>query len=380
MTICKGFNNGIRCKKYAHYNYEGETIRSHCKKHKLENMVNVVNKRCISENCTIMPVFNYKGCKTALYCSGHKLENMVDVNNRTCMRKDCNIRPCFNYEGEKTALYCFGHKLENMVNVTKKKCMRKGCSTRPSFNYEGCKTALYCFGHKLKNMVNVKSKTCISENCTTIPVFNYKGEKTGLYCSDHKLENMVDVVTKKCESENCKSYIAQRYSRTHCLQCFIYNNPGHIQSRNYKSKENEVFLKLFELNPELKNISIRDKIISGGCSKRRPDLLIKLKTYWICVENDENCHRGYDNDCDNLRTIQLYDDMLQIPMVIIRFNCDKYDDQPSLFCLKDGKVAIKNKKIFHERINFLNETIKKHLNYNNGDPITSEYLFYNTTI
>jgi hypothetical protein len=82
-------------------------------------MVDVKNKRCIREGCNLInPVFNIEGSKKGLYCKIHKKENMVDVINKRCI--GCNLRPSFNIEGSKAGLYCKAHKKENMVDVLHK--------------------------------------------------------------------------------------------------------------------------------------------------------------------------------------------------------------------------------------------------------------------
>jgi len=42
-----------------------------------------------------------KGKRHALYCSSHRLENMIDVKNRKCIHDGCKTIACCNYYGEK---------------------------------------------------------------------------------------------------------------------------------------------------------------------------------------------------------------------------------------------------------------------------------------
>jgi hypothetical protein len=86
---------------------------------------------------------------------------MVDVINKKCIHENCNKQPAFNNYGETIAEYCFIHKLENMVNVKSKRCIYENCDKLPAFNMAET-TADYCFTHKLENMVNVKSKEMYS--------------------------------------------------------------------------------------------------------------------------------------------------------------------------------------------------------------------------
>ena len=177
-------------------------------------------------------------------------------------------------------------------------------------------------------MVNVKSKTCIYLNCKTLPNFNIDGEKTALYCSIHKLEGMVNVINKRCKSEWCSIHVQEKYDG-YCLRCYIYLFPDKPVSRNYKTKEYAVVefvkSKFTDLN------WIADKIINGGCSKRRPDLLLDLWNQIIIIEIDENQHTDYDCSCENKRIMELSQDLGHRPIIFIRFNPDDYE--------KNGKTV-----------------------------------------
>ena len=60
----------------------------------------------------------------------------------------------------------------------------------------------------------------------------------------------------------------------------------------------------------------------GGCSKKRPDVLIDLLLYSIIIECDEEQHKNYE--CENKRTMQLFEDLGERPLILIRFNPDSY--------------------------------------------------------
>ena len=280
-----------------------------------------------------------------------------------CIHPNCKTRPAFNIDGEKTALYCSIHKLEGMVNVISKTCIYLNCKKYPVYNIDGEKTALYCSIHKLEGMVNVISKRCIHANCKKYSSFNIEGEKTGLYCSIHKLEGMVDVIHKRCKSEWCSIHVREKYDG-YCLRCYIYLFPDKPISRNYKTKEYAVVefvkSKFTDLN------WIADKIINGGCSKRRPDLLLDLWNQIIIIEIDENQHTDYDCSCENKRIMELSQDLGHRPIIFIRFNPDDYEkngktvsscwgnDKKGLCVIKKSKKDEWNNrlKILEEQINY----------------------------
>jgi len=65
------------CQTRAHYGVAGGDGPTHCKPHKKENMVNVVDPLC--KLCDIKAFYNYAGQTVGEYCTKHKLKDMVDV-------------------------------------------------------------------------------------------------------------------------------------------------------------------------------------------------------------------------------------------------------------------------------------------------------------
>jgi hypothetical protein len=326
-------------------------------------MVDVKNKTCIHEGCKKHPAFNEEGSQKALYCSTHKKEGMVDVKNKTCIHEGCKKRPVFNEEGSQKALYCSTHKKEGMVDVKHKTCIHEGCKTRPVFNEEGSQTALYCSTHKKEGMVDVKHKTCIHEGCKKQPTFNEEGSKTALYCSTHKKEGMVDVISKTCKSEWCTTQVKEKYDG-YCLFCYMNLFPDKPVSRNYKTKEYAVVEYVKTKFPGLSWIA--DKRVYGGCSKRRPDLLLDLGYQIVIIEIDEDQHTEYGCSCENKRIMELSQDLGHRPIVFIRFNPDDYEKDGITIrsCWGQDKKGIcvvkKSKKgEWTERLRVLEE----HINY-----------------
>ena len=162
---------------------------------------------------------------------------------------------------------------------------------------------------------------CKSEGCKTIPTYNVEGETKALYCSTHRLDGMVDVKHKTCKSEWCLTRVSTKYDG-HCLFCYMNLFPDKPVSRNYKTKEYSVVEYIKTKFPNLNWIA--DKIILGGCSKRRPDLLLDLFYQIIIIEVDENQHTDYDCSCQNKRIMELSQDLGHRPIIFIRFNPDDY--------------------------------------------------------
>ena len=371
----------VECKKQPSFNNSGETKALYCATHKKDGMVDVVNKTCIHPECKKQPLFNTNDKKKGLYCSHHKKDGMIDVISKTCLTEGCNKRPSFNKDGETKPIYCVTHKKDGMIDVLSKTCLHSECKTGPSYNKEGETVALYCVTHKKDGMIDVKSKTCLTEGCKTRPSFNMDGETVALYCTTHKKEGMIDVRSKTCKSEWCSTQV-KKYDG-YCLFCYMNLFPDKPVSRNYKTKEYAVVEYVKTRFPNHRWIA--DKIISGGNSKRRPDLLLDLSYQIVIVEVDENQHTEYDCSCQNKRIMELSQDLEHRPIIFIRFNPDDYEKEGTNItsCWSKDKRGIcvinKNKQNeWTQRLNMLEEHINYWINPANTTNKTIEtiQLFY----
>ena len=346
----------VECNKEPYFNFLGEIKGIYCAKHKKKDMINVISKTCLEEACLKCPHFNFKGESKGLYCYKHKKEDMIDVVHKNCL--ECGKKPSFNFKGESKGLYCAKHKKKDMINVQKKTCFE--CDKKPNFNFKGESKGLYCAKHKKKDMINVVNKTCFE--CDKTPNFNFLGETKGIYCAKHKKTGMIDVVHKTCKSEWCDTQVRNKKYEGYCLYCYINLFPDKPVSRNYKTKEFAVVEFVKAKFPHVDWIA--DKIINGGCSKKRPDLLLDLGYQILIIEIDENQHINYDCSCENKRIMELSQDMGHRPIVFIRFNPDSYikDGKKISSCWGNNQKGIcvikKNKtKEWKDRLNSLEELI-----------------------
>jgi uncharacterized protein YajQ (UPF0234 family) len=340
---------------------------------KYSKFINKKSRICIYNNCNKQASFNYINNKLRLYCKNHKLNDMVDIKNKRCIK--CNIKQAlYNYKHEKITLYCNNCKLPDMVDVKNKRCI--DCNIKRScFNYKDKKYALYCNDCKFSDMIDIVSKKCIKCNIKR-PCFNYKGELKRLYCNNCKLPDMINIKDKKCKL--CDLIQSSKKYNYLCSGCYYYTNPNSVLTRNHKTKENQI---ISDLNKEFNNIIIQDKTILNGCSKRRPDGLIQLNDYNIIIEIDENQHSYYS--CENKRLMEIFKDLGNSPLTIIRFNPDGYISKdnkkiksPFGITKVDGKLKIINNNEYNIRLNKLIEIIKKNLNIIPDKEINTINLFY----
>lgn len=188
-----------------------------------------------------------------------------------------------------------------------------------------------------------------------------------------------------CKSLWCSTRAIKKYEN-YCLSCFVNNpeNAGKTVVRNYKTKELHVVDHIKKIFPN--HQWIHDKRINGGCSQRRPDLILDLLTHVIIVEIDEEQHSDYSSICESMRTMQLSQDNAHRPSVFIRFNPDSYmcygQKIPSCFTVnKLGICVISKKQImqWNNRLEVLREEINKWINVDvcNLKTVQEVYLFYN---
>jgi hypothetical protein len=369
------------CKTRPNYNLEGEKKAKYCTKHKTDDMIDITHKTCEFPDCKTKPVFNLPGEKIRKFCAKHKTDDMINGISKTCIFLDCEKRPNFNLEGEKKAKYCAKHKTDDMIDIYNKICEFPDCKTQPSYNLPGEKIRKFCTKHKTDDMIDITHKICEFPDCKTQPVYNLEGEKKAKFCVKHKTDDMIDVKHKKCKTYLCDKRFDKKYEG-YCLFCFINTFPDKPVARNYKTKEKFVSDYILENFSSLK--IKKDKIVEGGCSKRRPDVLIDLGHRIIIVEIDENQHTDYDCSCENKRIMELYQDLDYRSIVFIRFNPDDYIDEKGdkvTSCWNTNNKGIfqvsKNKqKEWNSRLDSLKNQINYWIENESDKAIETIHLYY----
>lgn len=180
---------------------------------------------------------------------------------------------------------------------------------------------------------------------------------------------------KICSTPECNILIDLIEYDDKCFDCLYTNRTHEIMISNHKVKEDII---MDSLSSAIGNgCIVRDQTILGTNCKRRPDGLIQCidKNHNIIIEIDEHQHKhsGYIND-DN-RTYELYEALGRIPLTMIRFNPDQFNNlNNGLFnkCYETGKVSIANNDRYHHSINKLVNVVRKtmELTPNDSDIIT----------
>lgn len=363
------------CYKRASYGVDSGKP-THCTIHKSNSMRNVVSPTCQADGCHQIPNFGFDKGK-ALFCSDHKEPDMIDVKHKRCEEKDCDRQPVFGLANGK-ATHCAEHKTTDMIDVKSKLCLE--CSVRASYNFQG-KPANYCVKHKKDGMIIVsKDYYCKHDECMSSATYGFENCKAE-YCAKHALQCMMDVANPKCKS--CRMSQSTKKFESHCMRCYINLYPDQKISKDYRIKETHVcdYIK----SQSYENVIITmNKTIAGGCSKRRPDILIEAGDYNIIIEVDEEQHNTIDYcACENKRTMELFQDLGNVPLVMIRFNPDAYTDSKGSkkrSCFRSHKKLdvplIANTEDWENRLKVLGQRIQHYLANIPEKEVTEEHLFY----
>ena len=177
---------------------------------------------------------------------------------------------------------------------------------------------------------------------------------------------------KVCDSvyvKNCAYYPL-------CCRCYCLSHPDEKIPRRYKLKQHYIYDKIKEI---YESGFEYDKTISGGCSSRRPDFLFDRLTHSVIVEIDEEQHIGYS--CENKRTMSIFEDLGNRPLVIIRFNPDNYrtekEEVSGCFTFDEKNSIVVNSYQFEYRMKLLLNSINHHINSIPDREITEIKLFFN---
>ena len=355
-TRCKGLD----CDKQAKFGLSWKKP-THCKKCADDDMVDVVSNRCEGLDCDKQPKFGMSG-KKPIYCKKCADDDMVDVRSKRCAGVDCDKHPAFGMIRKKPT-HCKKCADDDMVDVVNKRCEGLDCDKHPNFGMIW-KNPTHCKKCADDDMVDVVHKRCAGVDC----------DKKPTHCGQCADDDMVDVVNKRCET--CDSSKMNSKYNPNCAACHFYLHPDDPRIRNYKTKEQAFMSPLQSKYPEM----ILDRIVIGGCSKRRPDGLLDRLTHSVIIEIDEDQHVGYESICDNKRTMELFQDLGSRPIVFIRLNPDAYTLEgkriKGVFSVSKTGVMTQNKKEFARRYECLLKSVESAIAVVPTKTVSSVKLYY----
>jgi len=260
-------------------------------------------KECVSKE--LMCIHN-KRKRRCIECGGNEIceHNIIKYRCKLCKGNEI----CIHNKRKTRCSECGGGSL-CIHKIVKSRCIECGGSE-------------ICIHKKRKNV-------CVDCNGSSICVHKKNKNKCvecgGSYtCIHMKRKDNCLICNPKIACEDCKNIYADKRSQFYplCQACFCNKYPDHEKSTLYKIKERYLRDELRDLFKGYQIDMIFDKTIDGGCSSRRPDILIDCLTHSIVIECDEHQHTNYE--CENKRTMELFNDLGSRPLVMIRFNPDSY--------------------------------------------------------
>lgn len=135
---------------------------------------------------------------------------------------------------------------------------------------------------------------------------------------------------------------------------------------------------------------VHNKIVDGGCSLKRPDWRYECFSHSVLLELDEQQHKSASYSCENKRTMTLFRDLGDRPMVLIRFNPDAYlkfttDGEkvihPGCFTINQetGRLDVGLVE-FNSRLDQLCVVLKQAIAFVPDKELTITYLYYDKEV
>jgi len=333
---------------------------------------------CVAEGCQTRASFGDPVSLKATHCKKHSLEGMVDVNNKKC--SVCrDKRPTFGLERGKPT-HCGGCKTDQMFNVVNKMCTVCG-KKRPVFGLERGKAPTHCKKCKTDQMFDVKNKMCMVCG-KKIPVFGLDRSKAATHCAKCKTVHMVDVNHPVCKSEHCETQSSPEYN-WYCTHCFQNLFPLDSRTQNIRAKTREIAVRDF-LVTRYGDMFVHNQSLFTSCDcdhRRSVDFRRIIGCTMLAVEVDEGQHKGKSYRTD---TEARYNDLAMAfggKWVFIRFNPDSYVDADGkrvmgFFDSKGAKRTDEMSRRLDELARCIEEQTKRIERDENVDLLEEVFLFY----
>jgi hypothetical protein len=337
-----------------------------------------------------------KECTPSAYCTHDRIKYTCRICNPTiiCIHKrltskckDCNSTlSCEHGKRKERCKICKGSAVciherdkyackECNTSLIKPKYTRKKCEhNQYTFSCIECHPSLLCEHEKRKN----KCKICMGSLVCIHAHDKYTCRicRGSAICSHDILKSECITCTPTIACLHCKHINASRSKwNPYCFRCYCVLNPDAVIPRKYKLKEHHVvdFLK----SQFQETLTMRfDKMVEGGCSRKRPDVFIDFGSHCLIIEVDEHQHVSYS--CEEKRMIYLYEDVGFRKIVFLRFNPDRYKDDKTVYLspfryTRAGILHLEETE-FRRRMDHIVERIHVHRS-EPTEQITVEYMF-----
>lgn len=197
-------------------------------------------------------------------------------------------------------------------------------------------------------------------------------------CIHSRQKNYCTICSPQNACQHCFSAIVYHARfKPFCTRCYCALHPELPVARRYKLKEHFVRDGLIARYGDKYTMTF-DKRVDGGCSLKRPDVLIDFGTHVLIVEVDEHRHASYT--CEMKRMVTLYEDVGFRKVVFLRFNPDDYTEDGvryrSPFQYPNGNDLEMDEKEIGRRMDVLYAAVEESAVTEPVDMITTTYLFF----
>lgn len=198
-------------------------------------------------------------------------------------------------------------------------CQHADCTKNPTFGTTWM-SAEYCAKHKQPGMVAKRRPKCIDEKCDQHAWF---GVDLPIHCDNHRDEKETDLIRTQCDA-CCEYKTPNTMIGDRCRKCT--NRWGNLRVKEFDVK-NYVLDGNYEY---IHNRTVKPTICKSTMC--RLDFIVDVNPLInVAIEVDEHQHSGYRKMCETsvhkelARLISIFEnDFGGAPLVIIRFNPDKY--------------------------------------------------------
>ncbi len=345
----------LGCRKFPSYG-PPETMRAlMCADHKLEGHVSISYNMCQHPGCGSHANFGIKGTKTVLYCGTHKDPTLhVNVRSKKCAEPGCDSIPSYTAPGSTKMTHCgkhagcvedgwknrrmkhcigtncnrtavYGPKYGRLVHCPEHRvhgdapsvfCTADNCFKEASYGELFAKRKTRCKTHKTKRHFTNNHPLCVIDGCWERAIFaGYYWPEFPIHCDVHKESRDINIIEAKCQRCGLMQHL--RADSSLCNDCHGFDAVVIV-----RQARKEIVIKRII---QAAGIDMtHNRVPAGSCLKYRPDFVVDYGYLILIIEVDEDQHRTYPCECEQMRMFNIAQDFGGIPVVFIRYNPDKY--------------------------------------------------------
>lgn len=123
-------------------------------------MIDKSGNYCQYKNCETRSIYNYPTEKKGIFCKDHKLNNMINVEDKRCQHPNCELLACHGFVNERRK-YCSRHaKLYKAIKI--KSCKEKNCYDVALYNDTNSYPPKRYERHKRNSDIHLFEEKCTS--------------------------------------------------------------------------------------------------------------------------------------------------------------------------------------------------------------------------